>query len=511
MNEPLSPPPPERAAGLGSRHRSRHGPTAPAAAARRAWLAVAVLALALTAGVAALRLTLHRLAREGRAAPASTPAALDILTAETDTVIAYTVAPGDTLSAIAARHGMAPESLMAINGLSDPDSLQVGQVIHIHLAPERDGPATPLVPDSELLRGPAYLGFDTRAFLVGLDSPLLAYGETVDGETMDGAAMVERISRQFSVGPRVLLAFLEARSGQVSGLAPRASLEGYPAGMEDAARAGLWRQLNWLADRLNSGYYDLRTRRNRVLTLSDGVRLGAPAGLNAGSFAVDRVLGLLSAEAELPGAQADFSAAYTQLFGDPWSSARPPLDLAGLRFPPLALPWSAGETWWMTGGPHGGWADGSAWAALDFVPDGSVLGCVISPAWVTAPADGVVLAGETGQIFLDLDGDGQRETGAVVMFLHLAAEGRAAPGSRLRRGDRLGHPSCEGGVSTATHLHIARLYDGEWLAAGGEAPFAMGPWTAWGAPTVYDGGLQQADGTRREACECRLPETNAIR
>jgi murein DD-endopeptidase MepM/ murein hydrolase activator NlpD len=465
----------------------------------------------LTSGVAALRLALHRLAREDRAVAGSTPAAPEVLTADTDTLISYTVAPGDTLSSIAARHGMAAEALMAINGLTDPDSLQVGQVLHIQLAPDRDGPATPLVPDSELLRGPAYLGFDTREVLAGLGSPLLAYAETVDGQTMDGAAMVERISRQFSVGPRVLLAFLEARSGQVSGLAPRASLEGYPAGMEDAARAGLWRQLNWLADRLNGGYYDLRTRRNRVLTLGDGVRLGAPAGLNAGSFAVDRVLGLLSSEDDLPQAQADFSAAYARLFGDPWSGALPTLDLAGLRFPPLTLPWSAGETWWMTGGPHGGWADGSAWAALDFVPDGPILGCAMSPAWVTAPADGTVLAGETGQVFLDLDGDDHRETGAVVMFLHLAAEGRAAPGSRLRRGDRLGHPSCEGGLSTATHLHIARLYDGEWLAAGGEAPFVMGPWTAWGAPTVYDGGLQQADGTRREACECRLPETNAVR
>ena len=43
------------------------------------------------------------------------------------------------------------------------------------------------------------------------------------------------------------------------------------------------------------------------------------------------------------------------------------------------------------------------------------------------------------------------------------------------------------------------------------APFAMGSWTAWGSPTVYDGGLQGTDGTRREACECRLQDTNAIR
>lgn len=474
------------------------------------WLGVAALAMALTAGVAALRLTVHRQAQRGQSVGA-TPVSLASPAGESDALILYTVAPGDTLSGIAIRHGLSPENLMDLNGLTDPDSLQVGQVIHIHLAPERDGPATPIVPDSELVRGPAYLGFDIRDFLSGLGSPLLDYSETVEGVTMDGAVMVERISRQFSVGPRVLLAFLEARSGQVSGRMPLVTLDSYPAGMEDSTRAGLWRQLNWLADRLNGAYYDLRTRRNRVMTLRDGLRLGAPEGLNAGSFAVDRVLGLLSTEAELAGAQAGFEAAYAGLFGDPWSGARPALDLATLTFPALTLPWPVGDTWWMTGGPHGGWANGSAWAALDFVPDEEARGCAVSSAWVTAVGDGVVLEGETGQLFLDLDGDGMRETGPVVMYLHLAADGRAAPGSRSRAGDRLGHPSCEGGVSTASHLHIARLYDGEWLAAGGDPPFALGRWTAWGSPTVYDGGLQSSDGIRREACECRLPDTNAIR
>lgn len=511
MNDPLPPstPGPTDAPPISPRP-TRRNRAPQRVGAGWSWLGVVALAMALTAGVAGLRLALHRLSQEGRSAVA-TPVILERLADSADALISYTVASGDTLSGIAARHGLSPEALMDLNGLTDPDSLQVGQVIYIQLAPERDGPATPMLPDSELVRGPATVGFDLRGFLSAQGSPLLSYSETVDGLTMDGAAMVERISRQFSVGPRVLLAFVEARSGQVSGRQPRATLDGYPAGMEDSARAGLWRQLSWLADRLNGGYYDLRTRNNRVMTLKDGLRLGAPEGLNAGSFAVDRAIGLLSTEAELPEAQAAFKSAYASLFGDAWAGIRMAPAATSLAFPPLALPWPAGETWWMTGGPHGGWADGSAWAALDFVPDEVAGGCYASSAWVTAVADGMALEGETGQLFLDLDSDGLRETGPVVMYLHLAAEGRVAPGSRLRVGDRMGHPSCEGGVSTATHLHIARLHDGEWLAAAGDSPFSMGGWTAWGSPTAYDGGMQRSDGARREACECRLPDTNAIR
>ncbi len=480
------------------------------AAGPGAWWAVGLLGVVLAVGVAALRLGLHRLAERERTLPA-TAVPLDALPAEADSLVTVTVAPGDTLSGIAARYGLTAAELMAVNGLTDPDSLQVGQVLQVQLTPQREARIQAFLPDSEFVRGPAYLGFDVRQTLQELGSPLLGYSEEVEGQTLDGAAILERISRQFSVGPRLLLAALETTSGQVSGQTPLRALDAYPAGMEEAGRQGLWRQLNWLADRLNGGYYDLRGRRNRVLVLADGLRLGAPADLNGASFAVARLLGRTVTEPELPGAIADFRAAYARLFGDPFQGARPSLDLAALRFPELTLPWAADETWWMTGGPHGGWADGSAWSALDFVPDGEARGCFVSPAWVRAAAAGVVLGGDTGQLFLDLDGDGQVETGPVLMHLHLAADGRAAPGSRVAAGDPLGHPSCEGGVSTATHLHLARLYDGEWLPAAGAAPFRMGPWTAWGAPTVYDGGLEQADGTRREACECRLPDRNGIR
>ncbi len=49
---------------------------------------------------------------------------------------AYTVAPGDTLGAIAVRFGVTVEALVAANGIEDPDRIRVGQVL---LIPGADG------------------------------------------------------------------------------------------------------------------------------------------------------------------------------------------------------------------------------------------------------------------------------------------------------------------------------------------------------------------------------------
>jgi LysM repeat protein len=422
----------------------------------------------------------------------------------------YTVAPGDTLGVIAERFGVSVEELMAGNGLADPNQLQVGQALAIRGAPAREGPALRIIPDSELVNGPAYVGFDTASEIARFGGHLAGYSESVNGIEMTGTEIVETISRDFSIGPRLLLAILEARGGWVTGAVTDATALSYPAGLADPARSGLWRQLNWLADRLNGGYYDWQTRASRGMTLADGSRLAGHPSLGPGSFALQRALAFQATEAELPGLLADVQAAYGRLFGDPFTLAPPPQASSPRGFPSLGLPFAPGDLWWMTGGPHGGWADGSAWAALDFVPEEPERGCFTSARWATAAADGVVLPGGDGQLWLDLDGDGDRRTGPVLFYMHLAEEGRVAPGSAVKAGDPLGHPSCEGGLSNATHLHLARLFDGNWLAAAGEAPFELGGWRATGGKQTYDGGLQRRDGQKREACECRTEGVNDL-
>ena len=55
--------------------------------------------------------------------------------------------------------------------------------------------------------------------------------------------------------------------------------------------------------------------------------------------------------------------------------------------------------------------------------------------------------------------------GWVIFYFHLRSDSIAAVGTRLAAGDALGVASCEGGRSTGTHVHVARKYNGEWLAA----------------------------------------------
>jgi LysM repeat protein len=438
----------------------------------------------------------------GRATAAAPPLAGEV---------GYTVVAGDTLGAIAARFGLSAEALAAANNLADPNNLRVGQRLLIRAPAPRTGPLVRTVPDSEVVFGPAYAGFDVAAEAARPGGYLASYSELVDGVARTGPEIVAEVARDFSVGPRVLLAVLEARGGWVTGSTVTPEAQVYPAGLADPARAGLWRQLNWLADQLNAGYYDWRNRGSRVITLADGDRLAGHPSLGPGSFAVQYALGQQGSAAELPALLAGFDAAYRGLFGDPAAHARPVPDLGRLRFPALQLPIPRGELWWLTGGPHGGWAAGSAWAAIDLLPEEAQFGCFTSSKWATAAADGVALAGGPGQLWLDLDGDGDRGTGPVLLYLHLAAEDRVAPGTRLRAGDRLGHPSCEGGQSEATHLHLARLYDGEWLAAAGQVPFELGDWTVTGGSQAYEGGLRRADGQECSACECRLADTNGIK
>ncbi|MFQ5435854.1 MAG: M23 family metallopeptidase, partial [Anaerolineae bacterium] len=203
-----------------------------------------------------------------------------------------------------------------------------------------------------------------------------------------------------------------------------------------------------------------------------------------------------------------FFATYNQLFGNPFAFTVDPLWPENLVQPPFALPWPEGETWYFTGGPHGGWASGSAWAALDFAPSDEQLGCVPSEAWVTAVADGVVVRSDFGAVVVDMDGDNFAGTGWVVIYMHLETRDRIAVGTIVQTGDRLGHPSCEGGFSNATHLHISRSYNGRWLAADGSIPFEMGSWVSAGTGREYDGFLVRG-GVTKEACECR-EEVNTL-
>jgi hypothetical protein len=266
---------------------------------------------------------------------------------------------------------------------------------------------------------------------------------------------------------------------------------------------GLYRQLSWAAVRLNEGYYGWRWGDRPTLLLSDGTRAAVAPDLNPGTVGVQNCLAGLSGTwdewIQLTGADG-FLAAYEHLFGNPFAYTVDPLVPPDLAQPELELPWEDGKTWYLTSGPHGGYGIAGGLAALDFAPSEENLGCLPSADWVVAAAPGLVVRSENGSVLVDLDGDGFEQSGWVLLYHHIYAEGRVGVGTQLEGGQRIGRPSCEGGVADATHLHFARRYNGEWIPAGRDpAPMVLSGWTAHDGSAPYEGTMTRLKEVRTAA------------
>jgi len=444
--------------------------------------------------------------------PTPTQAAMPIPTPAGPATDVYVVEPGDTLSGIALYEcDCDVTELMALNHIQDPASLQVGQHLLIPVKTERLGPATRLLPDSEVVYSPAYLDFDVEAFVRQHGGYLLGYSEVVNGKLLNGAQIVQKVAQEFSVGPRVLLALLEYQSGWLSGMPSDRTHEYFPVSLGRGKRAGLFFDLGWAANRVNEGYYGYKRSGRLAFTFSDRSRALTAAGLNAGTVGIQNVLAYTHTWETWQAALAadGFMRTYISLFGDPGTRAIEPLIPADLTQPTLLLPWQGGITWYLSSGPHGAWFDGSAWAALDFAPSDVMGHCGVSGQWATAAAPGRVLRSEEGQVLLDLDGDGHEQTGWVLFYLHVVPAEGIRPGVQLKQGDRIGHPSCEGGLADSSHLHIARRYNGEWMAADGPVPLVFSGWRAVNGLAAYDGKLVKGN-EERHACECWDDKVNGI-
>lgn len=425
----------------------------------------------------------------------------------------YTVQSGDTLSAIAARFGLALDALIKANQITNPNALRVGQRLNIPSAQLNTGPADQLLPDSEFVNGPAYPGFDLSAFCAAQGGYLAGYSENVDGRILSGPEIVALTVRDYSVGPRLLLAVLESKSGWVTDANPTGVALSYPMGDRRPGTELLSRQLAWAANELNQGYYNWRGRGMTPIDWGDGTTTAYAPTLNAATAGLQYFYSLGASreqwEVAVGNGPGSFVSTFRTLFGDPAQVAVEPLIPADTLQPTLSLPWSQQEMWYLTSGPHGGWGEGSAWAAIDFVPDEGYLGCQMAASWALAAAPGLVVQSEAGQVKVDLDGDGHEQTGWVLLYLHVASEGRVPVLSQVRQGDHIGHPSCEGGFGDATHLHFARKYNGEWIAADGPLPMILAGWQIHSTGTSYDGTATRGD-QERTACVCQEPAINGL-
>jgi murein DD-endopeptidase MepM/ murein hydrolase activator NlpD len=407
-------------------------------------------------------------------------------------LVDYIAQPGDTLPALAIHFNTTAAEIRAANPIipADASTMPPGFPMKIPIYYQALwGTPYQIIPDSLYINGPGQVGFDTKSFVQSQPGWLRSYrGQLADGPHT-GAEIVDIVATNFSVSPRLLLALLDYHSAALTNPAPPE--DEYVLNYYNQAYKGLYLQLVWAANTLNNGYYGWRRGSLREFEQPDGRIQRPDPWQNAATVSIQYFFSRLYS-AELfdqmigPGGLAE---TYARLFGDPWADVSPHIP-GSLRQPDLILPFERDKSWNYTGGPHTGWGKGEPYAAIDFAPTG-VSACGDTSEWATAMANGIIVRTGEGEVILDLDGDRDERTGWVLYYLHLARVGRATVGQSVKAGDRLGHPSCEGGSSTGTHVHIARKYNGEWMIADSPVPFILEGWQVRGGDEPYVGTLHK--------------------
>ena len=416
--------------------------------------------------------------------------------------LTYQVQPGDSLQAVALRFGVSSADLRSWNGLATVDHslLAPGATLKVASPSQPEGRQVWLLPDSELVYSPGAKDLDVVSLVESYGGYLNEYRERVEGEWLHGPEVVLRAAKDHSINPRLLLAILEQRGGWLTNPErPRGLVLTYPIWSRDPRLQGLYLQLSWAANELSHAYYGWREGSYHEVPLARDAVLPLPPDLNAATVAVLHLAGRFS-PGSADGAEAaarELMQSYSGLFGDPWQYEVPIFE-AGLNQPPLALPFPAENPWVFTGGPHGAWGTESAWAALDFAPKWDRQRRT-SKKEIVALADAVVARVALGVVVLDLDGDGYEQTGWSVLYLHVVPVEGITVGSMLAEGDPIGVAAEEGGVSHGLHLHIARKYNGEWVAADGPLPIDLDGWRVRAGAESYLGVLYRG-GSELLAC-----------
>jgi murein DD-endopeptidase MepM/ murein hydrolase activator NlpD len=357
-------------------------------------------------------------------------------------------------------------------------------------------PAIQMIPDNEVILSATSLDLDVPTYVKDAGGFLSTYREYLKSTGWtSGAAVIERIAYENSVNPRLLLALLDYEARWVRGTPENKFRTEYPLGQENYRNKGMFLQLSWGSNQLSHGYYGWRSGTLTEIEFRDGEKLQLDPTLNAGTVALMYFFSRshsLNEWLRIMDQTSGFASFYQNMFGDPWARA----ERMGSMFPPnftqpvMELPFEKDSPWAFTGGPHSAWGeqDGPL-AALDFAPAASKTGCNATPTWVLSAAPGLVVRSGNGLVVVDLDGDGKEQTGWNILYLHVANQDRVAKGIWVEADDKIGHASCEGGMATGTHLHIARKYNGEWMIADGPVPFNLSGWTAVAGEKPYEGTL----------------------
>lgn len=432
------------------------------------------------------------------AAPTATERVFDV----NQPPLLYTAQAGDTLLALSRRFNVLPEEIVSPEEISQTGLIPIGQLLMIPIRLASTTSNTKILPDTEIVYSASMLEFNTAIFIDSFSgyfskNKLYMGAEKGSWEVSD---VLDYYGLLNSINPRLLLTLFDYQNDLLLGEPKNEDYLDYPLQMRDVRYKGFFLQLMWAIDTLSEGYYGWRTGDLTTLTFTDGKTVRIAPELNAGSVAVMYFFSQVNDFAGWSQAMDPthgFSARYNAIFGDPWFRAQQigPIYPEHVGISVMSLPFETGRTWTYTGGPHGAWRAKGAVAALDFAAPAESGSCAPALDWAVSVEDGVLVRKDTGLYVIDLDGDGHEETGWVIVYLHLTDDSNIKVGDWVYKGDRLGHPSCEGGSSTGSHVHIARKYNGEWVAADGPLPFTLNGWIAHNGSKHYLGTLEKGNQT----------------
>ena len=413
---------------------------------------------------------------------------------ENNYLLYYTIA-GDSLPVVSLHFGVDINDISSPQEVDPQGLIPPNQLLIIPNNLSETSSKTKLLPDSEITYSPSTIDFDINAFVDEAGGYLSTYEQWLQSTGWtSGADVIAMVARDYSVNPRLLLAYLEFNAGWVYDTPTDSTALIYPMGCIDDGKKDLYLQAAWFASNVMEGYYGWREGRRLVINFSDEQTLRIAPELNAGTVGLMNSFSYLydfNEWAQKLYGEENFLTFYESMFDSPWIRAQSvePLIPAYTVQPEMILPFEINKVWAFTGGPHAAWSAADVWAAIDFAPSSDKTGCHESNEWVVASMAGLVVRSGNGVVVIDQDGDGFEQTGWTMLYLHIATKDRVPLGTIVEVGDRIGHASCEGGRSTGTHVHLARRYNGEWVPADGPLPFTLSGWQAKAGVKPYQGWL----------------------
>lgn len=188
-----------------------------------------------------------------------------------------------------------------------------------------------LITDARLRSPEGFLEEQVQEFLNRQPGLLKTYQETLfSGETQSAARSIVAYSLTAEINPKVVLVFLELKSGLLSNAKATPGQVEAALGFDKPDQKGFRKQLNLLTGLLSDRWsaYDLKS----TLQFKDGASIPANPALNRGTYAVQAALALTTDKAtwekQAGTGDGSFYALYKSMFEDPLTPQPRP---AGLK------------------------------------------------------------------------------------------------------------------------------------------------------------------------------------